>query len=87
VVEEVEVGMDSEIRLTEMDEDRYVQYCVWVEVAQTDSLEFQQIPQEWVNKKSQPTLEIIFKHYSFVGMRHREGLTEGRSPSGGDAVR
>ena len=49
-MEEVEVGKDSEIRLTEMDEDRYVQYGVWVKVAQTDSLELQQIPQEWVNR-------------------------------------
>ena len=51
-MEEVEVGKDSEIRLTEMDEDRNVQYGVWVEVAQTDSLELQQIPQEWMNRKS-----------------------------------
>ena len=51
-MEEVEVGKDSEIRLTEMDEDRYVQYGVWVEVAQTDSLELQQIPQERVNRKT-----------------------------------
>ena len=51
-MEEVEVGKDSEIRLTEMDEDRYVQYGVWVEVSQTDSLELQQISQEWVNRKT-----------------------------------
>ena len=52
VTEKVEVGKDSEIRLTKMDEDRYVQYGVWVEVAQTDSLELQQIPQERVNRKT-----------------------------------
>ena len=41
MTEEVEVGKDSEIRLIEMDKDRYVQYGVWVEIAQTDSLELQ----------------------------------------------
>ena len=51
MTEEVEVGKDSEIRLIEMDKDRYVQYGVWVEIAQTDSLELQQIPQEWMNRK------------------------------------
>ena len=33
VLEEVKVGKNSEIRLTKMDEDRYVQYGIWVEVA------------------------------------------------------
>ena len=33
VAEEVEVRKDSEKCFTEMDEDRYVQYCIWVEVA------------------------------------------------------
>ena len=37
VTKEVEVGKDSEIRLTEMDADRYVQYAVRVKVAQTNS--------------------------------------------------
>ena len=87
MTEEIEVWKDSEKRLSKMDEDRYMQYYVWVEVAQTDPPEFQQIPQEWVYRKSQPAPEIIFKQYSFIGMRHGEGLTEGRRPSGGDAVR
>ena len=81
------MGKDSEICLIEMVEDRYVQYGVWVEVAQTDSLELQQIPQEWMNRKSQPVPEIILKYYSFIGMRHWIGLTKGRPPSGDDAVR
>ena len=45
------MGKDSEIRLTEMDEDRYVQYGVWAEVAHANSLELQQIPQEQMNMK------------------------------------
>ena len=76
MTEDVEVGKNSEICLTEMNKDRDVQDGVWVEVAQTNSLEFQQIPQEWVNRKSQPMPEIILKRYSFVGMRHGEGLID-----------
>ena len=39
MTKEVEVGMNSEICLTEMDKDRDVQDGVWVEVAETNSLE------------------------------------------------
>ena len=49
---EVEVWKNSEIRLAEMDEFRDVQDSVWVEVAQTNILELQQIPQERMNRKS-----------------------------------
>ena len=52
MTEEVEVGKNSEICLTEMDKDRDVQDGVWVEVAQTNSLELQQIPQERMDGKS-----------------------------------
>ena len=86
-MEEIEVWEDSEIRLIEIDEDRYVQYGIWMEVALINHLVLQQIPQEWMNRKSQPALEIILKYHHFVGMRHGEGLTEGRPPPGGDAVR
>ena len=41
VTKEVKVGKNSEIRLTEMDKDRDMQDDVWVEVAQTNSLELQ----------------------------------------------
>ena len=41
VTEEIEVCKDSEIRLIEIDEDRYVQYGIWVEVAQTNHPELQ----------------------------------------------
>ena len=34
MTKKVEVGKNSEIRLIEMDKDRYVQYGVWVEIAQ-----------------------------------------------------
>ena len=70
VSEEVEVGKNSEIRLTEMDKHRDVQDGVWVEIAQINSLELQQIPQERMNMNSQSAPEVIFKNYSFVGMRH-----------------
>ena len=40
-MEEVEVGKNPEIRLTEMNENQNVQDGVWVEVAQTDSPELQ----------------------------------------------
>ena len=86
-MEEIEVWKDSEKRLTEMDKDGYVQYCVLVEVAQTDSLEFRQISQEWVYRKSQPLLEIIFKCYSFVGMRHSNGNRDPNLLSGSDNYR
>ena len=52
MTEKVEVGKNSEICLTEMDKDRDVQDGVWVEVAQTNSLELQQIPQERMNGKT-----------------------------------
>ena len=54
VTKEVEVGKDSEICLVEMDEDKDVQNGIWVEIAQTNHPELQQIPQEWMNRKSQP---------------------------------
>ena len=41
VTEEVEVGKNPEIRLTEMDENRDVEDGVRVEIAQTNSLELQ----------------------------------------------
>ena len=67
VMEEVEVGEDSKICLTEMDEDRNVQNGIGMEVAQTNHPELQQIPQEWMNRKSQPTPEIILEyHHSSV---------------------
>jgi len=31
--------------------------------------------------------EIIFKDYNFIGVRHLKGLTNGWTPSAGDAVR
>ena len=52
ITKKVEVGKNFEIRLIEMDKDRDVQDSVWEEVAQTDSLELQQIPQERMNRKS-----------------------------------
>ena len=52
MMEEVEVGKNSEICLIEMDEDGDVQDGVWVEVAQTISPELQQIPQERMNGKT-----------------------------------
>ena len=87
MTEEIEVWKDSEICLTEIDEDLYVQYGIWVEVVQTSHPELQQIPQEWMNRKSQSVLEIVLKYHHFIGMRHGEGLAKGRPPSGGDAVR
>ena len=39
-----------------------------------------------MNRKSQPTLEIILEDYSFISVRHWEGLTTGWPPSGGDTV-
>ena len=41
VTEEVEVGKNPEIRLIEMDKNQDVQDGVWVEIAQTNSLELQ----------------------------------------------
>ena len=41
MMEEVEVGKNSKICLTKVDEDGDVQDGVWVEIAQTDSLELQ----------------------------------------------
>ena len=41
MMEEIEVGKNSEICLTEVDKDRNVQDGVWVEVAQTNSPELQ----------------------------------------------
>ena len=55
MTEEVEVGKDSKICLAKVDKDRDVQDGVWVEIAQTNDLELQQIPQERMNRKSQPT--------------------------------
>ena len=52
MTEEVEVGKDYEICLTEMDDDRDVQNGIWVEITQTNHLELQQIPQKLVNRKS-----------------------------------
>ena len=46
------MGKNFEMRLTEMDKDRDVQDGVWVEIAQTDTPELQQIPQERMNGKS-----------------------------------
>ena len=84
--EEVEVGKNSETCLVEMDKNQDVQDGVWVEIAQTNYPELQKIPQERMNKKSQPTPEIILKHHYFISMRHWEGLTAGWPPSGGDSV-
>ena len=86
MTEEVEVGKNSEICLTEMDKDGDVQDGVWVEIAQINSLELQQIPQERMNRNSQSVLEVILKNYSFVGMRHWVGLTSGWPPSDSDTV-
>ena len=44
MTEEVEVGKNSEICLTEVDKNRDVQDSVWVEIAQTNSPELQQVP-------------------------------------------
>ena len=46
------MGEDSEVCLTEMDEDGDVQNGIRVEVAQTNHPELQQIPQKWMNRKS-----------------------------------
>ena len=68
--EEVEVRKNPQIRFVEVDKDRDVQDGVWVEIAWTNHLELQQIPQERMNMKSQPTPEIILKHHYFISMRH-----------------
>ena len=60
-----------------MDEDYDMQNGIWVEIAQTNHPELQQIPQEWMNRKSQPAPEIILEYHHFIGMRCREGLIEG----------
>ena len=52
VSEEVEVGENSKIHLAEMDKNRDVQDGVWMEIAQTHSLELQKVPQERMNRKS-----------------------------------
>ena len=75
--EEVEIRQNPQKCLTEMNKDRDVQYGIEVEIAQTNRPEFQQIPQERMNREPQPTLEIILKDYSFISVRHWEGLTTG----------
>ena len=40
-----------------------------------------------MNRKFQPTLEIILKYDYIISMRHWEELTEGRQPFGGNTVR
>ena len=70
-----------------MDEDGDVQNGIGVEVAQTNNPEFQQIPQKWMNRKSQPAPKIILEYHCLVSMRCREGFTERRLPSGGGTVR
>ena len=75
--EEVEVRQNTLKCLTEMNKDRNVQYGVRVEIAQTNRPEFQQISKERMNREPQPMLEIIFKDYNFIGVRHLEGLTTG----------
>ena len=40
-----------------------------------------------MNREPQPMPEIILEDYSFISVRHWEGLTTGWPPSGGDAVR
>ena len=84
---EIEVGDDSEVCLTEMDEDGDVQNGIGVEVSQTNHLELQQIPQKWINRKSQLAPEIILEYHCLISMRCWEGLTEGQPPSGGSTVR
>ena len=74
---EVEVRKNPKKHLIEVNKDRDVKYSVGVEIAQTDHPKLHQIPKEWVNRKSQPTLEIIFKDYNFIGVRHWKGLTNG----------
>jgi hypothetical protein len=39
-----------------------------MEVAQTNHPKLKQIPQEWMNRKSQPALEIILEYHHFIGM-------------------
>ena len=40
-----------------------------------------------MNREPQPRPEIILEDYSFISVRHWEGLTTGLPPSDGDAVR
>ena len=81
------MGKDSEIRLIEMDEDRDMQNGIWVEIAQTNHPELQQIPQKRMNRESESSPKIILKQHCFISVGHWEGLTEGRPPSGGSMVR
>jgi len=81
------VWKNPQICFTEVDKDQDVQNGIWVEIAQTNYPELQQILQERMNRKSQTAPEIILKHHYFISMGHWEGLTAGWPPSDGDLVR
>ena len=68
MTKKIEIGEDSKVRLTKIDEDGNVQDRVWAHIVETDAIIGNQTSKEGMNQNTKGTEKIIHKHDQFIGM-------------------
>ena len=87
MAEKIEVGRDAKIALVEIDKNRNVEDGIGVEIAKANPVVPEEVAEEGMYWDAKSTPKKILKNHQLVGVRHGKGLTGGRAPSGGLAVR
>jgi len=87
MTEEIEMGEDAKEALVEIDENLKVEDGVQVQIAKTNPIIHKEVPDKGVDWDAKSTPKKIFENHQFIGVRHGEGLTGGRAPSGSLVVR
>ena len=54
---------NAKISFLEMDEDRDMKNGIWAQIAKTNPVIVNQPVEEWMDRSTKSTIEIIFKNY------------------------
>src|SRR5207237_6966379 len=77
MTEKGEIGLDSQIRLTKMDEGGDVKNRVWIQMDKLNLVEMQKTTEESTGGDRKSTVEEGFKNHNLTGIRGGEGFSIG----------
>lgn len=83
MAEELEMGGDAKEGFTEIAENRNMKKAIRIQMAEADSVVFEQISEERMNRDPKSPNKESSKHNKLVHLRGRELLTYCRAPSDG----
>src|SRR5881394_3910475 len=80
MAKQCEMGLDSQIRLTEVDEGGDVQDGVGIQVDKLNLVKMQKTTEESASGDRESAIEEGFKNHNLTGIRSGEGLSIGGAP-------